>query len=301
MKSKVLHFKYKPGGSSFEWMHDVHGKFMPQGRYALNKTEWRGKPPKSCAVTRLSMPPTSPGAEMIVDIEITERPTGFISYTGNTRYDGWTAMMVKEPNKILADGEVPEYVPTEVYGEMEFNDLDFGEFIREEEIEDVQETTEDLIIEELKASGKISMTMKPSFMAPHRSRPFTKVILSNDPDGEAIDGFGSRVVNLWLGRPNVEQVLMRVLKQLMSDFMEGKASITCYNNDDLTFVKLSDVLVDCEPNEIGEDSWFDVLHYYTPITFLKDLALQLMAKYEVKAEIVNGKGGGILIRREIKN
>jgi hypothetical protein len=91
---------------------------------------------------------------------------------------------------------------------------------------------------------------------------------------------------------------MQQLTKLMCDYIEGKVSLKSVGNDDMTFVVLSEVLVDCEPNEIGEDSWFDVLHMYTPMTFLENLARQLEALYELKVELIPGKGGGLVLRRD---
>ena len=296
MAGKVLRFK-----RSIAALNEVTGlmkTFQPNGERKLNRTEWRGYPARSCAVTRIhgSGKGSSVGP---AEIEVTVKPKGFISYTGQTRYDGWTAMKPANANTPRADGQVQEYTPVEVYGDVEFNELDFGEFIGETPLEDVKRTTRDAISEELLASGEFNASIDSTFVAPRRSRPSTKIILSNAPDGEAY-GPGTRILNVSLSTTNLEQVLMDKLSALMADFMEGRASITNWSGKGLTFVALSDVLVDCEPNEFGEDSNFDILQNNVPLTFLDDLARRLTSLYQVQVEVVPGKGGGLVLRSDQK-
>jgi hypothetical protein len=299
MTSKLLTFKLKWN----KGIRDLYAQFHPGGQRVLNRTEWRGHPPRSCAITRLSGKGTGSGSDIhpfTANIEVTYRPKGYISYTGKTRYDGWTAMVPAEPGKRFKDGEQPSYVPREVYQDIEFNELDFGDFVGEVEVEEVKRTTVEVIFEEMKAGGSMSSSVNATFLAAHRSRPPTTIILTNQPDGEGVDRFGTRIININIKTENLEQVLMERITELMHDFMEGKASITNWCGDNFTFVKLSDVLVDCELNEIGEDSSFNILHHNTPLNFLDDLARQLTALYEVKVEVVTGKDGGLVLRRDSK-
>jgi hypothetical protein len=298
MASKVLKFKYKPTANMAAGIREAMQKFLPGGHYALNSTEWRGKEPRSCAVTGISSPPHSAGEQVVFDLEVTYKPKGHISYTGKTRYDGWTAMMPE--GGPIADGQQPNYTAKEVFGEQDYNGLDFGEFVGEYDMDDIKRTTIEQLHAEMLASGKFSAGVSASFMAAHRHRPQVKIILTNKPDFEAVDGFGTRVVNVNIQTPNLEQVLMQRITALMHDFMQGKVSINNSSCESFTFVKLSDVLVDCELNEIGEDSSFNILHHNTPLTFLDELARQITAVYEVKAEIVTGKDGGIVLRRDTK-
>jgi hypothetical protein len=189
-------------------------------------------------------------------------------------------------------------LPKEVYGDPEFNDLDFGTLVEEVQLEEVKSTTVDAVMAEIRSSGSFTGSVKGSFVAPHRSRPLTKIALSNDPTGESSDQFGTRILDINLSTPHLEQVLLDTLEGLMREFIEGKASIKNIGNAEMTFVNLSDSLVDCEPNEIGLDSWFDVLHYYTPLGFLENLAKLLMAVYEIDVSVIPGKGGGLVLRRE---
>ena len=64
--SKILKFKYTPKQGMIAGMREVWDKFMPGGRYASNRTEWRGKEPRSCAVTDLSSPPHSMGEQVVL-------------------------------------------------------------------------------------------------------------------------------------------------------------------------------------------------------------------------------------------
>lgn len=298
MTSKRLHFKTTVDG--IQGVRDLMARFMPRGQYALNRTEWQGREPRSCAVTRLSGGSDSGDSGPVsANIEVTYRPKGYISYTGNTRYDGWTAMVLAEPGKPLRDGEKPVFVPREVYQDIDFNELDFGQFVEEVDVQDVKRTTVDAVMEEIVESGKVSGSSYSTFMALHRSRPNTKIAVVNEPTAEFVDRFGIRVVPISLSIENFEQALMEQVTQLIRDFMEGKASIKNIYGGDVTFVALSDVVVDVTPNEMGEPSWFNVLNMYTPIGFLESLAKQLAAVYEVQVEIIEGREGGIVLRREV--
>jgi hypothetical protein len=196
MASKVLKFKYTPKEQGLmAGMREVQGKFMPGGRRRLNTTTWRGKEPRSCAVTGLSTPPISQGEKVIFDVEVTYRPKGHISYSGKTQYDGWTAMVPTDPGAVVKDGEQPNLAPHEMYADHEFNSLDFGTFVGEFDLEDVKRTTTDAVFAEIEAGGSFN-SAKQQFMVPHRSRPLTKIVLSNHPTAQGTDGFGTRILNI---------------------------------------------------------------------------------------------------------
>jgi hypothetical protein len=204
MGCKFLRFKYKPKTGLIEGMREGWKIFFPNGQRVLNKTEWRGKEPRSCCITNYSSPPTSGGTDPVFDVEVTYRPKGYISYTGKTRYDGWTAMVLTTPDEALQGGQEPNYVPREVYGEADFNSIDFGEFVGEFDTVDVKQTTADVVFDELNRSGHFSSNA--GFMAPHRSRPSAKISLSDNAAGLYPDGFGGRIVNINLqtdGLPNL--------------------------------------------------------------------------------------------------
>lgn len=272
----------------------------------MNREEWRGKEPRSCAVTKCGGRSHAPGAAFIIEIEVSYRPKGYISYVGQTKYDGWDAVILdRAPDgtlldgkgQPLAEGQDPVYLTFAPHGDTDFNEFDFGEFLGEEDIEDVRTTTFDDILAEVHQSGHLSMAIKSSFMAPRRSRPLKKIVLSNSPTGDTVDRFGTSLRFIDINTPHLEQVLMEEVSQLIFDYLEGKVGIKCFGNENLSFVELSDSLVDCEPNEMGEDSWFSMLYAYTPIGFLKDLAMKVASIYEVDVEIIEGKNGGIVLRR----
>jgi hypothetical protein len=308
MKATKLYFVKQAtvGDSTYQ---DLWNRVFLEGRRAVNQTEWRGKEPRSCAVTNLACRSTAmrEGTPMLIDIEVSYRPKGYISYECNERYDGWTLIRLDRRNdgvlldgngEILKDGEPPVYLPFRVFPDAEFNDLDFGDFVEEIEVDDVVRTNADAVLEQVKASGKFSASMQGTFVASRRLRPMKKIILSNAPNGELTDGFGTQISNINLSTPHLEQVLMDRMAQLMREFVEGKASIKNLGNDDVVFVELSDSLVDCSPNEDGLDSWFAVLHYYTPIGFLEDLAKRLASEYRIEVSIVEGKNAGLVLRHE---
>lgn len=307
-KSKRLRFELNvdsAGGprAGFE----VHRRFLPNGRTVLNKTAWRGKEPRSCGVTRISSRPHSMGdpSPFIFDIEVSYRPKGYTNYVSLTKYDGWTAMLLERrkdgvyldaKGQPLKDGEAPIYSPKEIFHDVEFNDLDFGVFVEEVDVEDVKKLTRDEAISEVTDGGRsFNTTVASSFVAAHRYRPEKKIILSNAPSGRTSD-----LVNISLSTDHLEEVLMEELSNLMFEFVEGKVSIVAMSNDNATFVDLSGALVDCEPNEQGLESWFDMLHCYTPMGFMEDLAKRLMSVYAIDVSVVPGKDGGLVLRHEAK-
>lgn len=305
MNSQLLVFRLPVGENPN--MKDIYGRFNPGGQIVLNATEWRGKAPRTCGVTNVHGKFQEGGPSAFV-VEVTCKPKGFISYAGQTRYDGWTAMalergsdgvLLNSTGGPLKDGEPPLYSPKEVYRDIDFNELDFGEFVEEKEIEDVKRVARESVTQGT-SSGRISVSTKGKFMAAHRSRPMTKIVLSNAPSGRGRDGFGTQVININLSTPHLEFVLTETLTSLMCSFIEGKVSIKNFEIDGGVFVELSDALVDCEPNEQGENSWFNVLHYVTPIGFMQDLARKLQAWYQVEASVVEGPHGGVVLRQDAK-
>jgi hypothetical protein len=290
---KTLLFLLKetdPGTTPF----GVIDRFQPGGRYALNRTEWRGKEPRSCAVTNWhgAMRYFGDKQQMAWDLEVSYRPKGFISYVANTRYDGWTAMLLNR------ETDPPAYVPREVYGDIEFNDIDFGEFVSETDVEQVKHTTAESLKGELMGSGRFSAGLRSSFMAPHRSRPHKKLILTNSPTGVGIDGFGTHILNINNSTPNLQLVIMDQIVGLMCEFLEGKAALNTMGNDSVVNVRLIDALVDCTPNERNEPSRFNILDSYIPPDFMVDLAKRLMSIYAVEISVVDDEKCSLVIRRE---
>jgi hypothetical protein len=303
MKQTVLRFVLKFTGSPMEIM----ARFNPKGKTVLNRTEWRGKEPRSCAVTSVHFRSHSAASEepIIYEVEVTYRPKGCIVYSGNTKYDGWMAMVLdRKKDGTLLDGHgqpLPEgqpavYLRYEVYEDVDFNEIDFGDFVGEFEVEGIKHVEFDDVLRQLHESRSFSASITSTFVAPRRQRPMVKIILSNDPSGTGMDGFGTRIVNVNKFTPQLQQVLLDQLTELVSGFVEGRYSIKNMSNGDFVFAELGDVLVDCAPNEEGKESRFNCLSEYVPDTFLEDLAKRLMATYEVEVSVVDGTKNGLLLR-----
>jgi len=303
MKQSILRFVLK----STENPLAVMSRFSPQGKTVLNRTEWRGKEPRSCGVTSVKLRPYSAGSAepKVFDVEVTYRPKGCITFVGQTKYDGWTAMMLdrKKDGTLLdghgnplPEGHPPVYLPFEVHEDVEFNGIDFGEFVGEFDVEGIPHVSLDDVMRKIQESPRFSVSVQSTFMAPRRHRPLVKIILSNAPSGTATDGFGTRIINVNNFTPHLQQVLLDELTELVSGFIEGRYSIKNMSNDEIVFVELSDSFVDCTPNEEGKESRFNCLSEYVPDTFLEDLAKRLSATYEIEVSIVDGPQGGLLLR-----
>ena len=302
VKQKVLRFVLKSTGDPM----DIMSRFHPQGKTVLNRTEWRGKEPRSCGVTTVKGRPHSAGSTepLTFDIEVSYRPKGTTTFVGGTKYDGWTAMMLDRMKdgtlldghgKPLAEGQPPVYLPFEVYEDVEFNDISFGEFVGEFEVGGVKHINQEDVFHQLEGSGFDAGIMS-YFVARHKHRPSVKIILSNAPSGTGADAWGTRIINVNNSTPYLQRVLMDHLTELVNGFVEGRYSIKTISNKEMVFAELDDVLVDCTPNEQGKESRFDILGEYLPDNFMEELALRLMATYEVEVEVVDGPKGGLLFR-----
>ena len=161
---------------------DIMSRFHPQGNLVLNRTEWRGKEPRSCAVNKVKGRPYSSGSKepVLFDIEVAYRPKGCITYVGVTKYDGWTAMMLDRTKegvlldghgKPLPDGQPPVYLPFEMFQDVDFNEISFGDFIGESEVGGIKHATYDDVIQQIQASQRFSASISSSFIAPRRHRP----------------------------------------------------------------------------------------------------------------------------------
>jgi len=282
-------------------------RFNPEGGRALNRTEWRGKEPRSCAVTDVKVGPNSTGSaeRYIADIEVTYRPKGCITFVGSTKYDGWTAMMLdRRPDGTLLDGRgnplpdgaEPVYLTFEVYKDLDFNQIDFGKFVGEDEARGIKRLDFDAVIDDFFKKGRSSVSTHSTFMSPRRQRPYVKVILSDAPSGVWAES-GDRIVNVNRFTPHLTQVLVDELMEVVSGFVEGRYSIKSVTDGVRVFADLSDVLVDCSPNAEGKPSKFDCLKEFVPDGFLEDLAKRLMSTYEVDVSIVEGGRSGLLLRQ----
>ena len=197
----------------------------------------------------------------------------------------------------LKEGHPLVYLPYELFHDIDFNDIDFGEFVKEEAIETLARLEYHDVLRQIQDSGYFSTSVYSSFMAPRKQRPSVKIILTNTPSGTASDGFGTRVINIDASTPQLQQVIVDRIRELVSGFMEGRYSIPNVSSREVVFIELSEVLVDCRPNETGGESRFNCLQEFVPDTFLEDLAKWLMANFTVDAKIVEGERSGLLLRK----
>ncbi len=300
MNQKLMRFVLRTTEGPLEIMR----RFLPQGKAVLNRTEWRGKEPRSCGITNVIVRPYHAGSKepRVVDIEVTYRPMGCIVFVGNTKYDGWTALVLDKKSdgtlldghgNPLLDGHPPVYLRYEVHADAEFNEMDFGEFVGEYEIGGVKHVRYDDWFRQLQASGSFGGSINSTFMAPRRHRPLVKIILSDAPSSVGMDGFGTRIVNVNRQSQHLQRVIVDELTELVSGFVEGRYSIKSMGNDDSTLAQLSDSFVDC--SEPGK-SRFNCLSEFVPDNFLEELAKRLMSVYEVDVCVVDGPEGGLLLR-----
>jgi hypothetical protein len=285
----------------------VMSRFLPQGKVVLNRLEWRGKEPRSCGIISVKGRPHAAGSPepAVFDIEVGYRPKGCITYTGGTKYNGWAALVLhRAPDgtlldgqgKPLPEGDLPVYRQVEVFEDVDFNEIDFGEFVGELEDEGIKHVSFEYVMEQIKDSGRFSMSINSTFVAPRRHRPLVKILLSNNPSGTAVDGFGTRIVNVNNSTLQLRQVLLDHVTELVYGFVEGRYSVKNMSNDEFVFAELDDVLVDCTPNEEGKGSRFNCLREYMPDSYLDELAMRLVATYEVDVSVVDGPKIGLLLR-----
>lgn len=229
MNESILRFRV-----SVNDPREAFDRYHPGGATVLNRTTWREKPPRSCGITKVHTLPhrADDRSPWIAEIEVSYRPKGCITYVGTTKYDGWTAMMLDRTQdgtlldgkgQPLPEGQPPVYLPVEVHKDVDFNDVDFGEFIEELEKPGVPRVSDKDALQQLQATGSVKASIASEFTAPRRSRPLTKIILSNMPSGVRFDGFGSKIINISNSTPQLEQVLMDRVTELMADLSRGKS------------------------------------------------------------------------------
>lgn len=287
----------------------VLSRFHPRGRPAVNRTRWLGKEPRTCAVAAVKSGPLTVDSQGLVQYEIvvSHKPRGCITYTGGTQYDGWTAMV---PNRAadgtlldvdgnpLPDGQSPVLLPVEVYEDMEFNDIGFGEFVGEEVVAPIQHCTAEEVMASLTKGPRMAISVSTDFVAPRRTRPSIKVVVSPNPTGVGADKWGTRIVNVCSESTHLREKVADEIAQAVCGFIEGRFSIKTLCGDGVVFVDLSDVLVDCTDAQNGQESRFDCLSEYLSDSDRENLAKRLMAMYEIAVSVVDGPKGGLLIRRD---
>jgi hypothetical protein len=293
---------------------DAFDIFYPKGHHALNRTKWRGKEPRSCAVTGLRSHPQFADdiGPTVFDVEVSYRPKGYITFLGNTKYDGWTAMMLdKKKDGTLLDGQgnalppgqPPVYLPFEVYEDAEFNEMDFGEFIEEVEIGGIAHVSRDDVMQRTRTARRFGGTMDAGFVAPRRQRPQAKIVVTDLQLQSAGESKGMRTIFVDKTAPHFKQTLFDQLYEVASGYVEGRYSIKTLSTEDFMFVEFSDAIMELKHNSADPknlESLFDVFATYCSPEDMEEMAKRLMAVYEVDITIVDGNEGGFLIRRTNK-
>ena len=284
----------------------LHSKFTYEGSLALNKTEWRGKEPRTCAVSQVRARGVGNREPVECEIEVSYRPPGYITFAGGTRYDGWSPTAVRKSadgvlldanGQPLEDGHPPVYAPIGALPEIEFNELDFGEFVGETETVSVERVPYDAVMKQIFESGRVNASINARFVAPRRNRPLTKLVLIHEQWEEMVDGFGTHFYGINVKTPHLQQVVQDHVTKLIIGFVEGRLSIKNTSSDDLVLVDLTDTLVDTTPCAQGLPARFDRLAEYLPDGYLEELALRLEASYMVKVSVVEGTRLGLVLRQ----
>ncbi len=289
----------------------VMEQFHPQGKQAVNSTVWQGKEPRSCSVTKVrsGVHAVDGNDPVAFEFEVSYRPKGCITFVGNTKYDGWTAMVLNraqdgtlldEHGKPLPEGQPPVYLPYEVYDAIDFNLMNFGDFIGEFDVDAVKHRQWHDVMREVEHSSRFAVGLMPTFMSLRRERPNVKIALSNAPSGTRRDGWGTKIIGVSNSTPHLRQVLLDHITEIVSGFIEGRYSMNCMETGEIFFAELTGLLVDCTPNEEGKASRFDCLAEYLPPGYLDELAKRLMATYEIEVDVVEGEKIGLLLRHAIR-
>jgi hypothetical protein len=206
---------------------DAFNIFYPKGHQVLNRTEWRGKEPRSCAVTGIRGGPHSAAdiGPIIFDVEVSYRPKGYITFVGETKYDGWTAMMLDRQKdgtlldghgKPLPPGQPQVYLPFEVYKDAEFNDMNFGDFVDEVQVAGIRHVSHDEVMRRFHNSQHMSMSMRSDFIAPRRQRPQAKIIVSEFQFAAVGERSDMRSIHVDKTAPHFTQTLFDRLYEIAS-------------------------------------------------------------------------------------
>jgi hypothetical protein len=198
--------------------------------------------------------------------------------------------------KPLPEGNPPVYLPIEVYHEIEFNDLDFGKLVDETELAGVQRIAKADVMKSFSTRNGFNTD---TFTAPRRSRQLTKIVLAKDPTDEGTDRWGGRLIVLSESEPYLDQLIVKKVTELVCEFIEGRTAIakTMTGGPNDVLIDLSDVIVDATGHEDGLGTWFNVFRGLLPLTFLDDLAKQLMSLYEVEVKVLDGADVGLYVVR----
>src|SRR5262249_9158637 len=120
---------------------------------------------------------------------------------------------------------------------------------------------------------------------------------SNSPSGTEKDGFGTHIINIDKATPQLRQAVLDTVGEVIAGFVEGRYSIKNMRSEDLLFVELDDLVVDCAPVPGEEQTRFERLRGFLTESYLDELAMRLMATYEVHVCVVDGPKIGLVLRR----
>jgi hypothetical protein len=197
----------------------------------------------------------------------------------------------------LPQGGQPVYLPYELYSDVDFNEMNFGEFVGEFETRGVGRITYNDFMQQVHKWTR-SSSSDSSCVVARRQRPMVRLALTDVPLGTST-GAGTRVIIVKKDVQNLEQLLLDNLMEVMSGFFEGRYSLPILSNDDVAFVQLSKAVIELkqgtEPGRL--DTLFDVFPSYVSVAMLEELAKRLISVYEVDLTIVEGRESGFIVTK----
>ncbi len=103
--------------------------------------------------------------------------------------------------------------------------------------------------------------------------------------------------------PYLDQVILKTITDLVCEVIEGKVAISgaITGGPDELLIDLSSTIVDATGYDDGLGTWFNVIRGLVPVTFLDDLAKQLMSLYDVDVKVLDGGDVGLYLKREKAN
>ncbi|MEZ6136985.1 MAG: hypothetical protein R3C53_18985 [Pirellulaceae bacterium] len=194
----------------------------------------------------------------------------------------------------LPDGEEPVLLPFELYDDLEFNNLEFGELIEEIALIEEKDIEFDDIMRRIERSGHFKMDAADAVAVLHRSRPSVMILISENPTSAMRGGFGELIHNINLETPHLKQVVAEQLVELVRGFLEGRYDLPVLQGADIFMLDLTKVLVDTSEKE----SRFECLLEFLPDGFLSELARRVASRYRLQAKVVMGRGQGLLLEFE---
>ena len=286
-----------PGGPFGAMMRKVMNVYNPSGSPPLNRTEWKRMPARSCCIQRISLGPETNGK---LQIEVEYRPDNWISYVGDTKYAGWTAyienrrhdgVLLDRDGNLLPDGEEPVLLPYQLYSDMDFNNLEFGELIEEIPLLRDEDISFDEIMRQIEQSGHFRIGGADPVSVLHRSRPTVMILISENPTGLLRGGFGELIQNINSETPHLKQVVSEALVTFVRGFLEGRYDMPALQGASLFMLDLTKLLVDAT----GKESRFSCLLEFLPDGFLNELARRISSRYILHAKVVTGESFGLLL------